>query len=123
MYEFTLTGVVPYDGAYEIDLNLSKIKGDELHLIKAVSGVRLGELPDALGKADWDVIVAYATIALIRNGKITKEMGRRTADLILAEPVDCITFRDLDEETVDPPLVPPRGGKSESDSDSSSTIS
>ena len=41
----------------------------ELHKIKQMSGVRMGEFEDALGAADNDLLIAFTAIALKRAGR------------------------------------------------------
>jgi hypothetical protein len=74
------------DGEYEIDL--AGLNGREAHLIKQVSGVRLGEIAEALGAGDYDVVVAIAKIVLDRAGKdvpvaalLEAPIGKITVDL------------------------------------------
>lgn len=62
-----IQGVPPYDGEYPLDL--SSFNGNELHLIKQLSGVRGNELKAALQAGDYDLLIAFAVIALRRNGQ------------------------------------------------------
>jgi hypothetical protein len=61
-----IEGVPPYDGDYEIDMNMTN---RDLHTIKQVAGVRAGDLNDALEHRDLDLVVALAVNALRRAGK------------------------------------------------------
>ena len=64
-----IAGVPGLDGEYELDTDNRPFNGNELHEIKRISGVRAGELGEALGAVDYDVIMAFAAIALNRAGK------------------------------------------------------
>lgn len=66
----TINGIDPYDGRYEFDLQFTN---GELHRIKQISGVRLGELIDSLKAVDMGLIVALAVVALERAGKYVDE--------------------------------------------------
>lgn len=74
-------GLERYDGEYEFDLmaltttgHPESLTNKELHRLKLMSGVRLGELDEALFDAyDNDVIVAIAAIILTRYGKQVDE--------------------------------------------------
>ncbi len=55
-----------YNGEY--DLDLSYFTNRELHIIKKETGIRAGELPEALAAADTDLLVAFALIGMRRKG-------------------------------------------------------
>lgn len=67
MTKVSLTGLGVFNGEYDLDLGY--FTNRELHLIKQVSGVRAGEIAEALGAGDNDVLVALAAIAAKRAGK------------------------------------------------------
>ena len=56
----------PLDGTYEFDLNFTN---RECHQIKEMSGVRAGELTEALLSNDRAAIVGVAVVLLGRAGK------------------------------------------------------
>lgn len=56
-----------YDGEYEFDTD--EFTHGELHTIKKISGVRLGELEEALNANDADVTMALVVVCLQREGK------------------------------------------------------
>lgn len=65
-----------FDGEYEFELAQMLVMGSpdtmtngELHTIKRLSGVRAGEIEDALVAGDNDVLLALGVIVLARNGK------------------------------------------------------
>lgn len=99
----------PYDGSYEL---ASGFTMGELHTIKKITGLRGGELDDALTAGDTDLVVAFAVIALERAGVTVdaKELWDCEAGTIRLEP---------DEEDEDP--NPPVAAESNSDSGGSST--
>lgn len=62
-----LAGVAPWDGMYAFDdFNLTN---RELHRIKEVSGIRAGELIEALEANDRAAFVGFAMVILGRHGK------------------------------------------------------
>lgn len=109
MLEVTITGVAPFDGVYTLDPDRS-FNGRELHLIKQVAGVRLGELQDALFAGDYDLIIALATITLIREGRVEKTLAARTAELLLDADTGSIVLNDAKADD-SPPVGPPIGGE------------
>lgn len=69
-------GVPSVDGEYEFSLIGLLTLGDadaltnrEAHLIKTMTGIRLGELEDALTAGDNDIMVALAAVVLGRHGR------------------------------------------------------
>lgn len=67
MAKVTFKGLGRWDGEY--DLDVSRFTNRELHTVKQISGVRAGELQDALTAGDNDVLVAMAVIAAHRAGQ------------------------------------------------------
>lgn len=63
-----ITGVPPLDGEYELPSILT-LSHRENHIIKQETGVRAGEIREALAAGDQDIVVALALIALRRAGK------------------------------------------------------
>jgi hypothetical protein len=61
-----IEGIPPYDGEYPLDV--SYFTNRELNIIKRLSGVRAGEIEEALRAGDNDLFVALAVIALRRHG-------------------------------------------------------
>lgn len=57
----------PYDGEYPFDIE--GFTNRELHRIKQLTGLRVGELQEAFEAGDNDVIVALAVIVLERSGR------------------------------------------------------
>jgi hypothetical protein len=87
-----LTGIPGFDGSYEIDFG--RFTNRELHVIKQLAGVRLGELSDAFAAGDNDVLLAIAKIAVKRAGKDIPD------ELLWEAEMGSITFdvSDLEED-------------------------
>ena len=81
---------------YPLDMQLT---GREIQLIKRVSGVRMAELEAALDAGDYDVLIAFAAIALQRAGKPVD------VDALLDAPFGHVEFV---VEEVDAPARPTR---------------
>lgn len=102
MHNVKIEGVSPaFDGEYPLDL--SYFTNRELHLIKQVSGVRAGELDEALGAGDNDVFVAVALIAAKRAGKDIP------VDMLWDAPHGKVTLETdaSEEDEADPPVPSP----------------
>lgn len=104
----TVAGIAGLDGTY--DLDLGKFQNEELHTIKKITGVRAGELEDAIQAGDNDLMVAFAVIALRRAGRQVDASHLWKAD-VGAITVD---FGEAEEE-VRPPTLPPEPGHESSD--------
>ena len=96
----TIEGVFGADGDWPLDTTY--FTNRELHEIKKMSGVRAGELSDALAAGDSDLIVCIASIALARNGRNVPVdvLWEAAAGMIRIEPVE-------DEEAADQAVPPP----------------
>lgn len=97
----------PVDGEYEFDFSSmlgvgtpDALTNREGHRIKLMSGVRAGELEDALMAGDNDVMVAFAAIVLARNGKTVDE------DLLWDAPMGAGLSFELGEREGVPPAEP-----------------
>lgn len=89
--------VPAFAGTYELDR--ATFTGHDLHLIKQVAGVRGGEIEEAAEKGDYDLLVAFAVIALIKSGKVPARDAHEVARVILdANPADAIAVPDTPEE-------------------------
>lgn len=58
--------LAPYDGEYPFEGDFTM---RELHTIKRISGIRAGELDEALNAGDTDILVAITVIAMERAGQ------------------------------------------------------
>ncbi len=66
--KITIGGIPTLDGVYEFDPSF--FTNRELHEIKRITdGVRANEIFDALKAGDNDIVVAFASIGLTRNGR------------------------------------------------------
>ena len=99
MIVLTLEGVQPWDGRYEFpDFGFTN---RELFEIKKLSGIRAGELIEALDANDTAAFVGMAVVVLARHGKIVDP------DDLWNAPVGSIVL-DI-EADADPPTPPPSG--------------
>lgn len=98
MESIVIKGIAGYDGEYPFDA--SYFTNKELHTIKTHSGVRAGEIQQAFAAGDNDLIVAFAAIALERNGKVVH------ADVLWNAKVGAIELvLGEDEVDADPPTL------------------
>jgi hypothetical protein len=111
----TIEGVFGLDGEWPIDTTY--FTNRELHEIKKISGVRAGELSEALEAGDSDLIVCIAHIALARNGKTLPidALWEAEAGKIRIEPVE--------QEVAGEAVPPPSDGSGSSSGDGSSGFS
>jgi hypothetical protein len=105
MATITITGVdTRFDGAHQVDFNAKPFNGWELHIIKKLAGVLPAQLDDAMAGMDYDVWVALAVIALIRNGRLDRQRYRDAADALLEAEVGKIQFQPDEEPNPTPPV-------------------
>lgn len=78
---------------------VGELTGREARELKRISGVRLGELEEALAAGDYDVLIAIAVIAMRRSGKSVDEYT------LLDEPAGHVAYVMDDAE--DDAQVPP----------------
>lgn len=64
-----ISGIAGYDGEYPLDLEERFLTNHELHELKKETGVRGGELQEAMEAGDNDVLVMLAVFAVRRGGK------------------------------------------------------
>ncbi len=108
MDAIVVTGVQPFDGTYELDLENSPFTTLEWRWIKQTAGYLPGTVAEGFEGGDPDLIVVLAVIAMHRAGKIRKEDATRTADQLADVPVDgaSIVFRAGEvEDDARPPEV------------------
>lgn len=85
-------GVLGFDGEYVFDWGA--LTGDEAHLMKQLSGVRLNEIDDAIRYKDWAFHISTAVIALRRaghrhaNDAFEALMQQPIHGIISIEPID-----------------------------------
>ncbi len=116
MAKIKIEGLPGWDGEYDFDG--SYFTNRELQLIKRETGIRAGELEDAMLVQDNDLVVAVTLIALKRLGK------EIPAEMLWDAPVGKITM-ELDEGEADagPPAVPPSGPEPSDSSGNAAPIS
>lgn len=104
MDSLVITGIPPYDGEYPLDFGAG-LTNRELHTIKQISGVRAGELNEALNAGDYDLIVALAAILITRAGH------QPSMDALWDAPMEAIQFKEGEPEAEDrPPAKATTGG-------------
>ncbi len=101
-FKITLTNVDVYDGDYVWDLD-RPFNGHDLHLIKEVAKVRLGEIGEALGAGDYDVMVAITAIILCREGKVTRAQIPGVVETMMNLETGAIVFEEITEVEERPP--------------------
>ena len=89
-----IEGIDGLNGEYPIDLGYFTSR--ELHTIKKLTGLRVGELDDAMAAGDSDVLVAFGVLALQRNDKRVDE------DALWDAPAGSITIVIPEDDA--PPL-------------------
>lgn len=114
-----ITDLGAFDGEYGLD-ETQGFTGHELHLIKQVSGLRLGELDDGIRAKDYDLLVALTAIMCIRSGKATRQQQAELLDAMLAAQVGSIFFWSDKEAAASPPAEAPASGAANDNSPPSS---
>ncbi len=108
MDAIVITGVVPFDGTYELDIEESPFTTLEWRWIKQMAGYMPATVSDGFEGGDPDLVVALAVIAMHRAGKIRREDAGRTHEQLADVPVDGarIVFRAGEvEDDARPPEV------------------
>ncbi len=102
-----ITGVQPFDGSYDLDLETAPFTTLEWRWIKQTAGYMPATVANGFEGGDPDLIVALAVIAMHRAGKIRKDDVLRTAEQLADVPVDgaSIVFRagEIGEGDARPP--------------------
>ena len=94
--KIVIDGIPPWDGSYEFeDFNFTN---REFFRIKEISGIRAGELIEALEAGDTGAYVGVAAVVLTAQGKILQG----DVDALWNGPVGSITL-DLRDGVADPP--------------------
>ena len=112
MAKVTLADVdVGLDGEYDFDPTY--FTNRELHIIKRETGLRAGELADAVANGDNDLVIIFAYICLLRHGKQLPN-----ADLLWdAKTGGILLVMDDEDADADPP--PDSTTPTDSDNDES----
>lgn len=98
-----MEGIPGFDGSYDLDLDNAPWTARELHWIKKITGLRLGEFEEALEALDYDVVVSFALVALVRSGKVSRQDWQRMSDFLLDAEIGKITIEPILEEGDDSP--------------------
>jgi hypothetical protein len=109
MNKLVVSGIPSLDGTYEFE-DFATFTNRELHRIKMMTGLRVGEFQEAFEVGDNDVLVALAMVVLTRTGKEVDD------DLLWDAPAGVLVF-DFSEEA-DPTQgsgTPSEPSESESD--------
>ncbi len=107
MIRITLQGLLQFDGVYELDFLEAPLTNRELHWIKEIAGVRLGEFEGAAEAGDNDLLVAFSVIGLSRAGKIDKNQFATITDYLWDAEGGKITAEEVEEEEDEDPLEQP----------------
>ena len=132
MDRLIVKGLGRLDGTYEFDFGdllgigtPGSLTNREGHRIKTMSGVRAGELQDALIAGDNDVLLALAAIILARKGKVVDEQALWDAPMGSGIDFDLSGLEAEEDPPAEPAATPETeqqstsgGGSSEQTSDS-----
>jgi hypothetical protein len=103
-----ITDLGAYSGEYELDLANEFFTNGELRDIKLMTGVRGGELQEAIDAGDNDVVVAFAVVAIRRAGKTVDP------DVLWKAQAGSIVFdTGVPEDEEDEQSLPPQSEPSE----------
>lgn len=118
MDRFVVTGLGRHlDGSYDCDLAAMLTVGHpdcltnrEGHRVKLLSGVRMGELEEALRAGDNDVLLALGAVVLSRHGKRVDDEA--LWDAPMGSGIALEVGYDEQEDDADPPSeAPPTSGE------------
>ena len=87
MAEIKITGIRPYDGAYDLQEE-RPFNTHEWHVIKRVSGYMPLTIQEGWAGGDPSLVVALAVVAMCRSGKITRDRALAVADQLGEAPFD-----------------------------------
>lgn len=116
----TIRGSRGLDGDYPFDLEEHPLTTLEWRWIKKISGYMPLTIDEGRRGGDPDVVLAFATIALVRAGKVDKSRALIAADQLaeLAFDGESISVETDGEDDADPPTSvtstsspPPDGGE------------
>lgn len=123
---FTVSGVHHLDGGYDLNLAESPFTMRELHWVKQIAGVRLNEFEAASVAGDSDLLVAFVVIALVRNGKISKDAVPAATEMLLDAEAGKLTAEfgeDEENDGLPPAPAPPSVSGTATGSNESATSS
>lgn len=87
MAEIKITGIRPYDGAYDLQEERT-FNMHEWHVIKRVSGYMPLTIQEGWAGGDPGLVVALAVIAMCRSGKINRDRALAVAEQLGEAPFD-----------------------------------
>jgi hypothetical protein len=96
-----ITGISGFNGDYPLDLEEEFLGNDELHELKKETGIRGGEITEALDAGDNDLLVMLAVFAVRRSGKTI------SPSVVWKAKVGGIEFIVDEEEEGEESLPPP----------------
>lgn len=111
MSSVKVEGVGRFDGTYDLGDNDRVFNGREWHWIKKISGYMPGTIADGFAGQDPDLFFALAVIAMVRSGKLRRELALDAAEEMLEAPYTASTVTligDLDEGEDE--AIPPSSG-------------
>ena len=113
---FQIDDLPPFTGKHPLDI--SYFTNRELHTIKRLAGIRAGELEEAFEAGDTDLILAFAVIALERNGiQVGKQAEEELWNAPLGKMQLVIEEDEPAEDDAGPPAIPNSSGETLSGGD------
>jgi hypothetical protein len=123
-----ISGVAPWDGRYEFDLENRELTTREWGFIKRLAGYLPLDIDNGLAKADPELFCVFALIALRRAGKVeardVPSIYERLTDAPFGSTIT-LEAATVEEDDAGPPEPSSNGSESssgESSSDSSETL-
>lgn len=129
MDRIVVTDLGGFDGEYPLDLDEQGLNNAELHIIKRIAGIRLGEIAEAVAAQDNDMFVCLTIIAVRRSGRFDKAALSVFEEALWEAPAGAVTYHSDDEGDAEgppaeqPPSDPDSSGTTDESSPSSSETS
>lgn len=92
MPDAMVVNVPPYEGEYEFDLAGQPLTTLEWRWVKKISGYLPMTVSDGFAGGDPDLFLAWAAIAMVRAGKVTKDEVLAVADVLADAPFDGVAI-------------------------------
>lgn len=92
MDRIVISGVQGFDGEYDLDPERA-FNAREWRWIKKLSGYLPDTINDGYRHSDPDLFVAFAVIAMCRDGKIGRDDWQRVGDELAEVPLDGATLK------------------------------
>lgn len=90
-----------YAGRWELDVEQQELSTRELGWVKRFSGYLPLTMGEGLAGGDAELFAAYAVIALVRNGKITREEVATVFERIIDQPFGTALRIETDDAEVE----------------------